>query len=26
MTGETTDTIDAFHRGAFHVVQPKGRG
>lgn len=26
MSGETTDTIDAFHRGAFHVVQPKGRG
>ncbi|MBY5403553.1 tRNA1(Val) (adenine(37)-N6)-methyltransferase [Rhizobium leguminosarum] len=26
MTGETTDTIDAFHRGAFHVMQPKGRG
>jgi len=26
MAGETTDTIDAFHRGAFHVVQPKGRG
>ncbi|OAV52998.1 methyltransferase [Rhizobium sp. WYCCWR10014] len=21
-----TDTIDAFHRGGFHVVQPKGRG
>lgn len=21
-----TETIDAFHRGAFHVVQPKGRG
>ncbi|NKK81533.1 tRNA1(Val) (adenine(37)-N6)-methyltransferase [Rhizobium leguminosarum] len=21
-----TDTVDAFHRGAFHVVQPKGRG
>ena len=26
MTGETADTIDAFHRGAFQVVQPKGRG
>lgn len=26
MTGEPADTIDAFHRGAFHVVQPKGRG
>ncbi|EJZ16614.1 methyltransferase small, partial [Rhizobium sp. Pop5] len=24
MTG--VDTIDAFHRGAFHLVQPKGRG
>lgn len=22
----TTDTVDAFHRGGFHVVQPKGRG
>ncbi|MBX4860303.1 methyltransferase [Rhizobium sophorae] len=21
-----TDTVDAFHRGGFHVVQPKGRG
>ena len=20
------ETIDAFHRGAFHLVQPKGRG
>lgn len=26
MTGKPADTIDAFHRGAFHVVQPKGRG
>jgi tRNA1(Val) A37 N6-methylase TrmN6 len=23
---EPGETIDAFHRGAFHVVQPKGRG
>jgi tRNA1(Val) A37 N6-methylase TrmN6 len=22
----TDETIDAFHRGAFHIVQPKGRG
>ncbi|MGO7960965.1 tRNA1(Val) (adenine(37)-N6)-methyltransferase [Rhizobium leguminosarum] len=21
-----TDTVDAFHRGGFHVVQPRGRG
>lgn len=21
-----TETIDAFHRGAFHILQPKGRG
>ncbi len=26
MTGIPSETIDAFHRGAFHVVQPKGRG
>jgi tRNA1(Val) A37 N6-methylase TrmN6 len=26
MTGKPSETIDAFHRGAFHVVQPKGRG
>ncbi|MFC5759527.1 tRNA1(Val) (adenine(37)-N6)-methyltransferase [Rhizobium sp. GCM10022189] len=26
MTGAVTDTIDAFHRGLFHIVQPKGRG
>lgn len=26
MTGHSSETIDAFHRGAFHVVQPKGRG
>ncbi|WP_064686146.1 tRNA1(Val) (adenine(37)-N6)-methyltransferase [Rhizobium bangladeshense] len=26
MTGEPAQTIDAFHRGAFHLVQPKGRG
>ncbi len=26
MTGPSSETIDAFHRGAFHVVQPKGRG
>ncbi|KAA1178243.1 methyltransferase [Rhizobium tropici] len=26
MTGSPLETIDAFHRGAFHVVQPKGRG
>ncbi|NLS02567.1 methyltransferase [Rhizobium sp. P32RR-XVIII] len=25
MTG-VSDTIDAFHRGGFHVVQPRGRG
>jgi tRNA1(Val) A37 N6-methylase TrmN6 len=24
--GEPAETIDAFHRGAFHIVQPKGRG
>lgn len=23
---EPAETIDAFHRGAFHIVQPKGRG
>lgn len=23
---EPVETIDAFHRGAFHIVQPKGRG
>ena len=21
-----SETIDAFHRGRFHVIQPKGRG
>ncbi|NLS17907.1 methyltransferase [Rhizobium sp. P40RR-XXII] len=26
MTGSPSETIDAFHRGAFHIVQPKGRG
>ncbi|PDT16268.1 methyltransferase [Rhizobium sp. J15] len=26
MTGKPADTVDAFHRGAFHLVQPKGRG
>ncbi|AYG65363.1 MULTISPECIES: methyltransferase [unclassified Rhizobium] len=26
MTGNPSETIDAFHRGAFHIVQPKGRG
>lgn len=26
MTQAVTDTIDAFHRGLFHIVQPKGRG
>lgn len=26
MTGSPLETIDAFHRGAFHIVQPKGRG
>ncbi len=26
MTGEPAETIDAFHRGAFHLLQPKGRG
>lgn len=26
MTESPSETIDAFHRGAFHVVQPKGRG
>jgi len=26
MTDSPSETIDAFHRGAFHVVQPKGRG
>jgi tRNA1(Val) A37 N6-methylase TrmN6 len=24
--GEVAETIDAFHRGLFHIVQPKGRG
>jgi len=26
MTQAVADTIDAFHRGLFHIVQPKGRG
>ncbi|MFK0384804.1 tRNA1(Val) (adenine(37)-N6)-methyltransferase [Agrobacterium sp. NPDC090273] len=26
MSGEKSETIDAFHRGRFHVLQPKGRG
>jgi tRNA1(Val) A37 N6-methylase TrmN6 len=26
MAGSSSETIDAFHRGAFHIVQPKGRG
>ena len=26
MDVEVGETIDAFHRGAFHLVQPKGRG
>lgn len=26
MVDSPSETIDAFHRGAFHVVQPKGRG
>jgi len=26
MADSPSETIDAFHRGAFHVVQPKGRG
>ncbi|MEZ2222309.1 tRNA1(Val) (adenine(37)-N6)-methyltransferase [Rhizobium sp. RCC_161_2] len=26
MAVHSSETIDAFHRGAFHVVQPKGRG
>ncbi|MBB3540042.1 tRNA1(Val) A37 N6-methylase TrmN6 [Rhizobium sp. BK176] len=26
MTGNIAETIDAFHRGLFHVLQPKGRG
>ena len=26
MTGDPSETIDAFHRGAFHIVQPNGRG
>ncbi|MFT4181694.1 MAG: methyltransferase [Rhizobium sp.] len=26
MAGQSSETIDAFHRGAFHIVQPKGRG
>ncbi|MFS8116089.1 methyltransferase [Rhizobium jaguaris] len=26
MADDLSETIDAFHRGAFHIVQPKGRG
>ena len=26
MADSPSETIDAFHRGAFHIVQPKGRG
>ncbi|MDE1991813.1 MAG: methyltransferase [Rhizobiaceae bacterium] len=26
MGDKATETVDAFHRGAFHIVQPKGRG
>ena len=26
MADNPSETIDAFHRGAFHIVQPKGRG
>ncbi|MBB5571641.1 MULTISPECIES: tRNA1(Val) (adenine(37)-N6)-methyltransferase [Rhizobium] len=26
MADTHSETIDAFHRGAFHIVQPKGRG
>ncbi len=26
MSGEISETIDAFHRGRFHILQPKGRG
>ncbi|MGO4352183.1 tRNA1(Val) (adenine(37)-N6)-methyltransferase [Rhizobium sp. RAF36] len=26
MTPAVSETIDAFHRGGFHIVQPKGRG
>ncbi|MDL2408304.1 methyltransferase [Rhizobium calliandrae] len=26
MADNLSETIDAFHRGAFHIVQPKGRG
>ncbi|TIX91850.1 methyltransferase [Rhizobium sp. P44RR-XXIV] len=26
MAASPSETVDAFHRGAFHVVQPKGRG
>ncbi len=26
MTSPVSETIDAFHRGGFHIVQPKGRG
>lgn len=26
MAENPSETIDAFHRGAFHIVQPKGRG
>jgi tRNA1(Val) A37 N6-methylase TrmN6 len=26
MTQAATETIDAFHRGLFHMVQPRGRG
>lgn len=26
MADSPSETIDAFHRGAFHIIQPKGRG
>ncbi len=26
MADNLPETIDAFHRGAFYIVQPKGRG
>ena len=26
MGGEISETLDAFHRGRFHILQPKGRG
>ncbi|AVA20519.1 tRNA1(Val) (adenine(37)-N6)-methyltransferase [Rhizobium sp. LEGMi198b] len=26
MADDLSETIDAFHRGGFHIVQPKGRG